>query len=538
MKIKETITVDYLVIGSGIAGLYMSKKLADTGFKTLLATEGIVGGGASFFPLKGTLGIQTTGDNLEDKIYFQEDISNMGNKMDNPEMVKTYIEESPAVPDSLKEIGFDPWLRDDKRPACFAKYPRNIYLIKDWNGSREKAQNILNSYENLIKFEHSQLIKIFTHKGEVTGAILKKKDKFIAIKTKIIVLCTGGIAGLYKNKLYPKDIKGIGHYLALDAGAQLTNMEFIQFIPGFIEPKYNVLFGEHTAKYSTGLYDENMKKVLEGIDDSNLKKLWIERSSYAPFSFDFKSHLIDLKMMEVIEKNNRGVYIKFKKELYEDEGEFYRVYLNWLKNDLDIDMCRDNIMIAPFAHSCNGGIKIDINGKTDINGLYAIGEVASGIEGANRLGGNSVGGALVFGKRAVEHIENYLNNLTIKKYISNESIKNWIEGLYSKDGNDLYTSYEVEKKIKDILSKYGSIIREERNLNVGLEELKKLEQNFSLISNIELDGFETYYSLKMAQLLLTCMKNRKESRGSHYRKDYPYTENTPQKNYINKEIFL
>ncbi|MCJ8343555.1 MAG: FAD-binding protein [Cetobacterium sp.] len=504
INISKTIVKEVLVVGSGIGGLLTSKKLGDKKREVLLITKGTLGGGASFFPLKGTLGIQTTDDDKKDEILFKEDISKIGNKMDNPEMVETYIKESKEAISLLNEIGFTPWFRKDRRPACFAKYPRNIYLIKDWENSKKNAKEILKKYKNLEILEKTEIIKILVNKNKVIGAIIKCNKEFILVKTSVIVLATGGIGGLYKNTLYPKDIMGIGHSLALDAGASLVNMEFIQFIPGFLKPKYNVLFGEHTFKY-----------VLEPCDEN--KKLWIERSAYAPFSFDFPSHKIDLQM-------GKGMYLKFHEDLYKDEGEFYKVYLSWLKDSQNINMCKDEIKIAPFAHSSNGGIKININGKSEVDGLYGIGEVASGIEGANRLGGNSVGGALVFGRRAVLDINNYLNQkMEISDFIYKKEINTWINSLFKEDENNLYTSKEVLLEIGNILNEHGLIMRNEDSLNLGLKKLQRLENNYSLKENILEQGFDVIYSLKMAKILLQAMKKRRESRGAHYRSDYPYT---------------
>lgn len=170
-------------------------------------------------------------------------------------------------------------------------------------------------------------------------------------------------------------------------------MEFIQFIPEFLKPKYNILFGEHTLKYCSGMYDLDNNLLISGIENKDWQKLWLERSAYAPFSFDFEIHKIDLYI------NALGTKLKFDKALYDNEEEFYKVYLNWLNKDIGIDLLEDEVVITHFAHSCNGGIKIDTNGYTGIPGLYAIGELSSAIEGANRLGGNSVGGTLVFGKK-------------------------------------------------------------------------------------------------------------------------------------------
>lgn len=521
MKLDFILNFDIVVVGSGIAGLVSTKEAVKTGKNICLITNGNFGGGASYFPLKGTLGIQSTLNN-EDREKFLEDIKNIGNKMENEDLIKTYINEIPDNISSLKEIGFEPWLRNDRRPACFAKYPRDIYLIKDWEKAREKGKEIFSNFENLKIFENTSIVKIIKDNEKIIGGIFKNKDKFFGISSPIIILATGGIAGNFKHKLYPEDVNGIGHIVALDSGAEVQNMEFIQFIPGFLKPKYNTLFGEHTLKYCKGMFDLNNNLIFDGINNPENKNLWIERSGYAPFSFDFESHKIDLKMINSLD--NEGVILKYSKDLYKDEGEFYKVYLSWLKDTMGIDMCKDEVIITPFVHSCNGGIKINNNSETSVKGLYAVGEISSCIEGANRLGGNSVGGSLVFGKRAIISAINYLKNSDFKEYSLLDfqlKFNDWLDSLI--DGKNILSENEILTKLKAITSKACNIKRNEKVLNTSLKEIENLKNNFSIKENIKNKGLEIYLRLEVTKMLILSMLERKESRGAHYREDYPYS---------------
>lgn len=521
MKLDFILNFDIVIVGSGIAGLVSTKEAVKTGKNICLITNGNFGGGASYFPLKGTLGIQSTLNN-EDREKFLEDIKNIGNKMENEDLIKTYINEIPDNISSLKEIGFEPWLRNDRRPACFAKYPRDIYLIKDWEKAREKGKEIFSNFENLKIFENTSIVKIIKDNEKIIGGIFKNKDKFFGISSPIIILATGGIAGNFKHKLYPEDVNGIGHIVALDSGAEVQNMEFIQFIPGFLKPKYNTLFGEHTLKYCEGMFDLNNNLIFDGINNPENKNLWIERSGYAPFSFDFESHKIDLKMINSLD--NEGVILKYSKDLYKDEGEFYKVYLSWLKDTMGIDMCKDEVIITPFVHSCNGGIKINNNSETSVKGLYAVGEISSCIEGANRLGGNSVGGSLVFGKRAIISAINYLKNSDFKEYSLLDfqlKFNDWLDSLI--DGKNILSENEILTKLKAITSKACNIKRNEKVLNTSLKEIENLKNNFSIKENIKNKGLEIYLRLEVTKMLILSMLERKESRGAHYREDYPYS---------------
>ena len=211
--------------------------------------------------------------------------------MDNPHMINAYINNIRESVGYLKEIGFEPWLRNDRRPACFAKYARDIFLINEWDKAREKGEEIFKNISNIEIIEKSKIVHIIKDEEKVAGAVLQNEEgEFFIVKTSAVIMATGGVGGLYKHNLYPKDVDGSGHIVMLDAGAKVQNMEFIQFIPAFITPVYNTLFGEHTLKYCLGMYDLEGNLLYEG--DKN-RDIWLERSSYAPFSCDFKSSEID-----------------------------------------------------------------------------------------------------------------------------------------------------------------------------------------------------------------------------------------------------
>ena len=534
MNIKKQISCDILIVGSGIAGLTAAERSMKIFKNVCIATTGKICGGASYFPLKATLGIQVTKDkNDYDKYY--EDITNMGNGVENPELIKTYISNIKKDIYLLKRIGFKPWLRKDSRPACFAKYSRNVFLINNWNEGRNRAKKIFRKNKRFKIFEESTLIRIIKNNDKVIGAVFQNKDNFFFIKSKVIILATGGIAGNYKNSLYPKNINGVGNVLALDAGATAQNMEFIQFIPAYLKPKYNVLFGEHTLKYCTGMYDINNNLILDGINNEEIKKLWVERSSYAPFSNDFESKEIDLKV------TFEGVKLKYSEDLYKNQEEFYTVYLNWLKNEMNIDLLKDETVITHFAHSCNGGIKIDVNAFTGVNGLYAVGELSSAIEGANRLGGNSVGGALVFGNNAVKSAYQYIkkNNFddfyNIKLNYIEKEFNDWVNEISKDDIENNLTKTEVLKIIRDIVSENLSVVRSREKIQNTLNKLDYIRSNYSIKENIYEGAIEVYLIIESVKILALSMLEREESRGAHYREDFKYSLDKVYKLQVRRE---
>ena len=531
MNIYET---DILIVGAGIAGLTASERAMKIFKKVCLVTTGKICAGASYFPLKATLGIQATKDkNDYDKYY--EDITNMGKGVENPELIKTYISNIKKDIYLLKRIGFKPWLRKDSRPACFAKYSRNVFLINNWNEARNRAKKIFRKNKRLKIFEESTLLRIIKDSDRVAGAVFQNKDKFFFIKSKVIILATGGIAGNYKNSLYPKNINGVGNVVALDAGASAQNIEFVQFIPAYLKPKYNVLFGEHTLKYCIGMYNTENKLLLDGIENEETKKLWIERSAYAPFSNDFESKEIDLKIPF------EGVKLKYSEDLYKDKEEFYTVYLNWLKKDIGIDLLKDETVITHFAHSCNGGIKIDSNAFTGVKGLYAVGELSSAIEGANRLGGNSVGGALVFGNNAVKNAFEYIKNNNFDSFdniqLNNieKEFNNWINEISKDDKENNLTRNEVLINIRNLVSENLSVVRSKEKIETLINKLNDIRSNYSIKENIKGGSIEIYLIIESVKIMALSMLEREESRGAHYREDFKYSSDKVYKLQVKRE---
>ena len=534
IQITQTLKTDLLIVGSGIGGLSCSVEANKKGINHILITKTQLGSGASFFPLKASLGIQVTGDE-SDKALFQQDIERVAQGMNNPEIVKAYIEDSPQAVELLNEIGFCPWKRNDNRPACFAKHARPIYLIKEWQKARKNAEAIIAQQNTTTLFENASLVHIATENHRVVGAVFAyqppeksgRKIVYFYVQTSAIILASGGIAGLYKDNLYPADVIGTTHFLALQAGAKLTNLEFIQFIPSFIAPKYKVLFGEHTLKYCTAVTDKNGNSLFPDLSAEEFAQMVAERSAYAPFSVDFDCVKFDLRIMQYLLENpeEQGVYLHYSSKLYQDQTEFYRVYLDWLKADAGIDLLTDRVSIAPFAHSCNGGIEIDTNAESAVQGLFAVGEVSSCIEGANRLGGNSVGGSLVFAKRAMAKIEQDLTacqDATIDEQAV-ENAKNFAEQalnrLHNKNADTTLSASQVLSDIRQAMTKFANVYRTEENLCKLQEKLARLERAFDPISNADFQGIEIFYGLKTAQAVVNAMLVRKESRGAHYRAD-------------------
>ena len=206
---------------------------------------------------------------------------------------------------------------------------------------------------------------------------------------------------------------------------------------------------------------------------------------------------------------------------------------------MNIDLLKDETLITHFAHSCNGGIKIDSNGFTGVNGLYAIGELSSAIEGANRLGGNSVGGALVFGNNAVKDAYRYIKN---NKFNDNKKLNSiekefndWINDISKDDKENNFKKNEVLEKIRELVSENLSVVRSREKIENFLRNIDEIRSNYSIKENIKDGSIEIYLIIESVKMIALSMLERDESRGAHYREDFKYSSDKIYKLQVKRE---
>ncbi|WP_236015714.1 FAD-binding protein [Planococcus soli] len=540
MEISKKIITDVLVVGSGLAGIKVSKELADLGHDVLMATKMKLASGSSFYPLKASLGTQVT-SNEADKKVFLADIASSSRGMHRQDLAEVYVDEIRDRVVEYSDIGVVSKKLEGERKACFAEHPRDIYLLSDWDQIKENVAGIFGRYDNLTVMERTVVISLIKKEQRIAGALmLDQHNQVVLVECKAAVLATGGFGSIYKHNLNPNDVDGSGHILALEAGANLVNMEFVQFIPGITAPRYKTLFGEHTLAYCEDIVKDDGKSLLDAVLPEGLsKKQCLDiRSTHGPFTDSLESKYMDIAMMKEIiaTKNEKGFKLVFHKELYKNKEEFYTVYLDWLKQK-GIDMLEDEVRIAPFAHASNGGVFIDPYGRSGVPGLYVIGELSCNIEGANRLGGNSTGACMVFGKRAAADCGDYLNGTKVSP-ISKRDAELHLKSVFgsasaSRNGPDKSAEsdkeqlYQTIENIREIMWYAGNVVRSEEQLSEALKQLEALQSELEINRLFERQKnrktvIKAKNFMKLSQLLLQAMLERKESRGAHYREDYPF----------------
>jgi len=501
---------DFLIIGGGIAGLSAAIEASHHG-KVILLTKGKTGETATEYAQGG---IAAAVDEQKDSpLFHMQDTLDVGAGLSDETAVKILVNDGVKRVHELIKLG----VKFDKIGDVYelalegAHSHRRILHAGDATGSeieRGLAAQLLR--EKLVDVRNFIYGKdLIIKNGRCIGAEAidiqnKRKLIFIARST---MLATGGLGQVYLHNTNPSFATGDGIAMAYRAGAEVTDMEFVQFHPTtlFIRNIVETRFLISEAVRGEGA-------ILENINGERFMPQYHLLKELAPRDIVSRSILAEMNRT-----NSDHVYLncapigadKVKKR-------FPKIYEECLKYNIDIS--KDKIPVTPAAHYFMGGVKIDTDGKTNIAGLYAAGEVSSaGIHGANRLASNSLLDGLVFGYRAAVNAESYNKASEIDRAI--ESFKPKIsEQLPPKLYIELLK--EMKHELKTLMWEKVGIIRNEKDLRSALSELKKIANKINYTPD-DKDELELKNMAATSTLIAQAALNRKESRGAHFRSDYP-----------------
>ena len=495
-------STDVIVIGSGVSGLMTAISLYPR--KVTLISKKKLGEASSSAWAQGGIAA-AIGKDDSPHIHFQDTI-NASSGLNEERVVKFLTENAVDVVYYLENIGvkFD---KDKTNNFIFSKEAahsrRRVVKINGDNSGKEIIKILvqkIKSLNNVTILENVTIDEIIAENEKIVGLIGRHigeniVDNFTFFKAPHVVLATGGLGSIYEHTTNPRDIYGEGIAMAARAGASLIDMEFVQFHPTGLDIGLDPtpLLTEAIRGDGAKFIDENDNYFMESVHPEK----------------DLAPRDIVSREIQKLKDMGHSTFLDCRHFNEKKMQESFPTAYNYLKK-ANIDFTKEKIPITPSAHYHMGGVFVNDSGRTSIEGLWACGEVSStGAHGANRLASNSLLEAFVFGKKIAENINNSITS-TIKErkfnfeqYLPKEKTsskiraKKYIWQLRC-TMQDLVGVYRNEQKLQKALIEIDRIEREARDLSAKLKDMV-------LISRLI-----TYAALQ-----------RKESRGAHFRSDYP-----------------
>ncbi len=497
---------DVLVVGGGGAGMRAALAAKEKGAEVIIASKTPLGKSTCTYLSAGAFSLAVEGFSKEAHLAST---LQAGKGINDFQLAEILVNEAPERVRELEKWGLAGEWQEGKfrclgKPTAVGAPMANVL-------AKATVKQGIASFSWVIVSE------LLVESGRVLGALGFdfRRGQTVAFLSNAVLLANGGGGALYLRHDNPVRATGDGYVLAFHAGCPLQDMEFVQFIPvGLAEP------GKPAHLLAAPLADRG--RVINSSGEDVLQKYQITERPVVVRSRDSFSLAIFRE-----EREGREVFIDLRSLSEKD----------WLVDSL-VRGQRDMLMkhfsagekplrVSPMCHFYMGGVCIDQNGRTEVPGLYAAGEIAGGVHGANRLGGNALGEILVFGERAGKAaaawaLENGKKEggQDLVKARQEAFSKKWIpsaEGMAPRS---------IRGEIAEILWKEGGILREEAGLVSALKTLEKIKQEDLPRAKTEspkefLEKIEVENALWVGEMIMKSALMRKESRGAHYRKDFP-----------------
>ncbi|MBX3148259.1 MAG: fumarate reductase/succinate dehydrogenase flavoprotein subunit [Gemmatimonadales bacterium] len=556
----QTFDHDVLVIGAGGAGLRAAIEAAGAGVSVGLICKSLLGKAHTVMAEGGMAAAMGNVDDRDNwQVHFTDTLRG-GQYVNNWRMAELHAKEAPARVRELEAWGalFDR-TKDGRilqRNFGGHRYPRLAHVGDRTGLEMIRTLQDHGIHQGIDVQMEVTIVSLFRQQGRIAGALGydRQQGEFRLYRAPAVVLATGGVGRAYQITSNSWEYSGDGQALAYQAGAALLDMEFVQFHPtGMIWPpsvkgilvtegvrgEGGVLLNNQGKRFMFDDIPENYHAQTADTPEEGWRYTQGDKNARRPPELLTRDHVARCIVREVREGRGSphgGVFldIQWIKERLPNAAEHIRKKLpsmyHQFKQLAGIDITREPMEIGPTTHYVMGGVLVDGDSQmTTVPGLFAAGEAAAGLHGANRLGGNSLSDLLVFGKRAGEYAARYAREQASVAPDAGEVEERIREALAPFDRSTGESPYKVQQDLQVMMQSLVGIVRREEEMLRAVDELARLKDRAAAVGvpggRAYNPGWHTAIDLKnlltVSEAIVLSALARKESRGGHFRDDFP-----------------